>query len=64
MISLPERKTVTNVENLELLKMENNIKFTSLDDISRGGIYTPEDIQEARRNLVSREKRKNYYSNY
>jgi len=56
-ISLSNNKEVKNVEKMDLIKLDYFINFTSLDQMSTTGIYSPEDIEEARRNLIFPSKR-------
>jgi len=56
-ISLPNNGEVKNVEKLELTKLEYSINFTSLNQMSSNGIYSSEEVEDARRNLLFPSKR-------
>ena len=56
-VTLPDRKETNKVHNLEMIKLERSVEFEPLNEIFRGGLYTTEEIEEARRNLLFPTKR-------
>ena len=40
------------VENLEMIKIDHTLKFECIEETAKGGIYTTEDIDEGRRNIL------------
>jgi len=51
-------KEVKGIEKLDLTKLEYLINFTSLDQMSTIGIYSPEEIEDSRRNFLFSSKKK------
>ena len=47
--NIPDRKGITI---LEMMLLDQTLKFESMEEIAKGGIHTLEDIEEAWRNIL------------